>query len=428
MKCRIEVVAAMAATAALLATGLLAGPTAGTSTAASHVDSPRLILDPQMDGSDLYAFVCPDNTDLVCIVTNYAPIQQGPGVPFASDARYEVHVDQDGTGTADITYRWTFDRAQGEAQPYTLEELRPGRPSRTLVAGGTAPLSDSGVDQQRAAAVVALPGGGRTLAAKAADSFFSNSKIVGMALTGTPLIPTIDLIKVLNGNVNAMVLQLPKKALALNGDVARNPVVGLWATAGRKSLDGSKYPQMSRLGNPSVDIVTFFSMGEQFNTMAPTEDRSNARLTDFFRDPGGPRLIKLHNWFVKVPPAPREDMWQIYFTGIGKGNGPIQGDLNTHTLNQDVDASKIIAADELRLNLNIKPSVRPNRFGLVEDDRSGFPNGRRLGDDIHATLVRMLMGEPAGVGSPSLLVEQYDKVTGPTAPVTSTFPYIAQPH
>ncbi|MFI6322896.1 DUF4331 domain-containing protein [Nonomuraea sp. NPDC050556] len=412
----------------LVTSGLLAGPTTGMGTAASHVDAPRLILDPQMDGSDLYAFVCPEDAEMVCIVTDYAPAQQGSGTPFATDARYEVHVDQHGTGTADLTYRWTFGAPVGAAQPYKLEELRPGQKTKTLVANGTAPLARTGVGPVRAQAVAALPGGGRTLAAKAADSFFTNGKVVGMALTGNALIPNIDLIVALNGNVNAMVLMVPKKSLALGGDVARNPVVGIWATAGRKALDGDSYPQLSRMGNPATDVMTLFSMGEQYNRMKPTEDRGNARFTGFFTNPVAPRLIKAQNWGVKLPATPRADLWQVYMTGIGGNNGPIEGDLNAHTLNRDIDPARVIPCDELRINLGIAPSVRPNRFGLVEDDRQGFPNGRRIGDDIHGTTLRMLLGEPAGAGNPSVIVEQLDKVTRPAVDVSPTFPFLATPH
>ncbi|GAA1014236.1 hypothetical protein Aple_041610 [Acrocarpospora pleiomorpha] len=412
------------ATVGAMTWGVLAGPSTGTSTAASHVDAPRLVLDPQMDGSDLYAFVCPDSPDMVCFVTNYAPIQQFSGRGFATDARYEIHIDQRGTGTPDLTYRWTFGTQVGESQPYKLDEIRPGEPVKTLVSNGVVPLAATG--EGRPAAIVDLPGGGRTLAAKAADSFFSNAKMVGLAMTGSPVIPPIDLIKVLNGNVNAMVLQVPKATLALKGDVTRNPVIGIWATAARRGLDG-RYPQMSRMGNPALDVVTMFTMGETYNSMAPIEDRYNTRLTNFVLNPIGPRLIKASNWSVKVPPAPRRDLWQIFFTGVAKSTGPIRDDLNAHVLNKDVDPAAVIPSDQLRLNMSIPPSSHPNRFGLVEDDPQGYPNGRRLGDDAHATLVRMLMGEPAGPGSPSLIIAN-EKVTAPTAAVSPAFPYLAPPH
>ncbi|WP_214110962.1 DUF4331 domain-containing protein [Acrocarpospora catenulata] len=413
--------AAAAVSVGMISWGALAGPGTGTGTAASHVDAPRLILDPQMDGSDLYAHICPDNPDMVCFITNYTPTQQLSGMGFAADARYEIHVDQRGTGTPDITYRWTFSAPSGGRQPYQLEEIRPGQPARTLVSDGVAVLTADG----RPEAVEALPGGGQTIALKAADSFFSNAKTVGLALTGLPFAPPIDLIKVLDGNVNAMVLQVPKASLALGGDVARNPVIGIWATAARRGLTGT-YPQMSRMGNPALDVVTMFSMGETYNSLKPTDDAKNARLSGFILNPTGPKLIKASHWTVRVPPTPRRDLWQIFFTGVAKSTGPIQDDLNAHVLNKDVVPADVIPCDELRLNLSIPPTPNPNRFGLVEDDRAGYPNGRRLGDDAHATLVRMLMGEPAGVGSPSLITS-HELVTKPDVPVSATFPYLAAP-
>lgn len=407
----------------LPALALLVGPVSGTATAGSHFDSPQLVLDPQMDGSDLYAFVCPDNADMVCFVANYSPGFIGKTPPFATDARYEIAIDQRGTGAADLTYRWTFGKGDGQYQPYTLEEVRPSQPAKTLVKDGVAALAGG----SRATATVALPGGGRTMAGRAADSFYSSGSVVGLALTGTTLIPAIDLIKFLNGNVNTMVLQVPKSRLALKGDPARNPVIGVSATASRKSLAGDGYSQMSRLGNPAVDVLTFFLQGERINTQSSAALAADPVFNRAVSHPKAPSLIGLHNWSVKKPPVPRTDLWQVYLTGISATNGPIKDDLNAFSLNADADQKQVVPADELRLNMGIAPAKRPNRFGYIEDDRAGYPNGRRLIDDTHTIEVRMLMGEPAGPGNPSLVVEHADRVTGPIVPVSSTFPYVAAP-
>jgi hypothetical protein len=39
-------------------------------------------------------------------------------------------------------------------------------------------------------------------------------------------------------------------------------------------------------------------------------------------------------------------------------------------------------ADLLRLNVAIPPSGYPKRLGVLAGDFAGFPNGRRLGDDV----------------------------------------------
>lgn len=424
---------ACATAASALTAGFLAGPGSQISRAASHVDAPRLIADPQMDGSDLYAHTCPDDPASVCIVADYTPAQHGAGRPFADDARYEIHIDQNGDGVADLTYRWTFEQADArDSQHYTLEEITGTGKPRTLVLSGVAPLSRYGAAEARAAAVEHLPGGGRTMAFKAADPFFSNSNIVGLALTGTTLVPPIDLIQALNGNVNALALQIPKSHLALKGDPARNPVIGVSTTAGRRTmtLNGAPetYPQMSRMGNPSVDLVTFFSMGEQINSMSPSQIARNRSFANFINDPGAPKLIAGQHYGFEVPQAPRKDLWQIYLAGIARSTGPIQRDLNSPTLNRDADPKQIVPADELRLNMTTPPTKNPSRFGLLEDDPQGFPNGRRIGDDVQTTAVRMLMGEPATDGAPTLVMGQNDKVTGPKEPVTRQFPYLALPH
>lgn len=420
---------------AILAVGVLAGPSGGVGEASSHVDAPHLIADPQMDSSDMFAHLCPDDPSMVCFVTDYTPAQYGDGHAFAHDARYELHVDQRGTGTPDITYRWTFQPLKNKVeQSYTLEELRPGKPAKTLVADAPVALSRKGSKEERARATRSLPGGaGRTVAARAADPFFSNAKVVGMSLTGLGIIPPIDLIEALNGDVNALVLQVPVKDLALRGDVARNPVIGIWSTASRRTMSvkagaGNDYRQLARLGSPAVDVLTFFTMGDRLNTTRPSDDRADKPFVDFIRDPGGPKLISLLNFGVKAPPTPRLDLEQVYLSGIAKATGPIQDDLNAQVLNKDADPAAIIRADELRLNMAVPPARDPNRFGLLDGDPQGYPNGRRLGDDIHSIQLRMLLGEPAGVGARHVVDSQAKTITGPKEPVSGQFPYLPAPH
>ncbi|MBO2449638.1 DUF4331 domain-containing protein [Actinomadura barringtoniae] len=433
MKVLLTSTIACATAASALTAGLLAGPGIEISQASSHVDAPRLIADPQMDGSDLYAHTCPDDPASVCLIADYTPAQHGAGRPFADDARYEIHIDQNGDGAPDLTYRWTFEKPDArDAQHYTLEEIPKGAKPRTLITNAVAPLSRYGAAEARAAAVEHLPGGGRTLAFKAADPFFSNSNIVGLALTGTTLVPPIDLIQALNGNVNALALQIPKSHLALKGDPTRNPVIGVSTTAARRTMTLDKspetYPQMSRLGNPSVDVLTFFSMGEQINSMSASQIARDHAFAKFVTEPGAPKLIAGQHYGFEVPQTPRKDLWQTYLTGIAKSTGPIQRDLNSPTLNRDADPDQIVPADELRLNMTTPPTPSPNRFGLLENDPQGFPNGRRINDDIQTSLVRMLMGEPLTDGAPSLVMGQNNQVTGPKEPVTRQFPYLAVPH
>src|ERR1039458_1744233 len=78
----------------------------------SHREAPGIALDPVADSTDLYAFVSPDNPSTVTLIANYVPLQLPPAGPnfyeFGDDVLYEIHIDNDGDGTAEITYQFQF--------------------------------------------------------------------------------------------------------------------------------------------------------------------------------------------------------------------------------------------------------------------------------------------------------------------------------
>src|SRR5260370_40771799 len=78
----------------------------------SHREAPEISRDPAADSTDLYAFVSPDQPDTVTLIANYIPLQEPAGGPnfydFGNAGRYEIHVDNDGDGQPDVTYRFDF--------------------------------------------------------------------------------------------------------------------------------------------------------------------------------------------------------------------------------------------------------------------------------------------------------------------------------
>src|SRR5579862_3766063 len=78
----------------------------------SHREAPEISQDPVADSTDLYAFVSPDRPDTVTLIANYIPLQGPAGGPnfyeFGNDVLYEIHVDNDGDGRADVTYQFRF--------------------------------------------------------------------------------------------------------------------------------------------------------------------------------------------------------------------------------------------------------------------------------------------------------------------------------
>jgi hypothetical protein len=90
--------------------------------------------------------------------------------------------------------------------------------------------------------------------------------------------------------------------------------------------------------------------------------------------------------------------------------------------------------DLLRLNVAIPPSATPDRLGAIAGQLDGFPNGRRLGDDItdielrataegYGPILHSLLGLPDR--TPNDLIG--DGVDANDKPFLSAFPYVASP-
>ncbi|WP_218005696.1 DUF4331 domain-containing protein [Actinomadura hibisca] len=450
-----------AGTGLLAAAGMLAALGPGTSGASSHREAPLIAGDPQADNTDLYAFTSPDAPDSVSLVANWHPFQEpngGPNFyPFATDTRYNIKIDNDGDARADIVYRWTFrneDRRGNKTflynngpvrsltdptllfrQRYTLQEVtRKG--TRTLVKDAIAAPSNTGPASMpdygtlRRQAVRQVAGGGRAYAGQADDSFFLDLRVFDL-LYGANL-KEVGQDTLRGYNVNTLALQVPKKALALKGNAGRNPVVGIWSTTERKgAVLGSRvggYRQVSRLGNPLVnEVVSPAGLKGAFNRLDPAKDHTVKPLVDRVLKPEVPALIeKIYG--VKAPATPRRDLSQIFLTGISKkSGGPIQADLNSQLLNKDVNPRKFTPAEMLRLNMAVPVSRQPNRLGVLAGDLQGFPNGRRLGDDVLDIGLQALEGA-AQTGRLVPALANGDGVNGNESPFASTFPYVALPH
>ncbi|MGP3937475.1 DUF4331 domain-containing protein [Nonomuraea sp. KM88] len=434
---------------AMLTTTVLLGPSMRPGTATSHWDAPATTRDKQVDATDLYAFISPERQDTVTIVANYIPFQV-PNKPYQFDtgARYEVHIDNTGTGRAAVTYRWTFTtkglpvpslvrkHQAGPAdalveQSYTLTRLRDSK-WETLVRDGYVAPTDMGAlatpnyPELRRKAVRDLPGGGKVFTGTAADPFYSDNHAVNLLRFGLPFFPVKTGVPL---NVSSLALQIPKSELALGGDPAANPVIGVWTTASRRSSgvlgsESAGFKQVSRLGNPNFnEVIIPLKQRDRFNTLRPDGDESGGLVMPSTLDPDQAKVVAKQAK-VAAPPTPRKDLEEIYLTGLTtRGDGPINRDLNSHLLNRDV--SRIVKAEELRLNMSTPVAAEPDKYGLLKGDEQGYPNGRRLIDDVVTVNLRMLLGEPAGPGAPGLIAE--DNPAFLLKPISGSFPYLALP-
>ena len=275
---------------------------------------------------------------------------------------------------------------------------------------------------------------GKTYVGQADDPFFLDLRVFDL-LYGANLSEaghdTLD-----GYNVNVIALQVPKSDLALKGDATRNPVIGVWSTTDRRATTAysatgastsGKWVQVSRLGNPLVnEAVVPLKYKDAFNGIEPWQDHLVAPVVDKVKDPIVPRLIQAI-YGIQAPPTPRNDIVEIFLTGICKACGPIQADLNSQLLNKDVNPKYFVPAEELRLNTAVPPAAQPNRLGVLGGDLQGFPNGRRLGDDVIDIAVQALEGAAqSGKLVPALAAG--DGVDTNDVPFLTSFPYVALPH
>ena len=144
------------------------------------------------------------------------------------------------------------------------------------------------------------------------------------------------------------------------------------------------------------------------------------------KDPIVPRLVQ-SIYGIPAPATPRNDLVEIFLTGICKACGPIKADLNSQLLNADVDKNGFTASEELRLNLAVPPTANPNRLGVLGGDLQGFPNGRRLDDDVVDIELQALEGA-AQTGKIVPALAAGDGVSTPYRQPRATFPYVALPN
>jgi hypothetical protein len=455
----------------LASTGAVGMLAPGVSAASSHREAPLIAGDPKADNTDVYAFVSPDKPDTVTLVSNWIPFEEpngGPNFyPFATDAQYNIKIDNKGDGKPHIVYTWTFtdhvrdssgqflyntgvvnkltDPTLNFFQTYTLTETDDGGAPKTLVADGMAAPSNVGRASMpnyaslRQQAITQLPGGGQTLAGQTADPFFVDLRVFDLLFGGN--LKESGHNTLAGYNVNTIALQVPKSAIALGGNADRNPVVGIWSTTDRRSTNvvgggkdggssGGKdggFTQVSRLGNPLVnEVVVPLKFKDAFNGLAPELDHTIAPVVEKVQDPIVPHLIQ-SIYGIPAPAAPRDDLVEVFLTGVCKACGPIKADLNSQKLNKDVSASSFVPAEELRLNLSIPPSAAPNRLGVLAGDLQGFPNGRRLADDVTDIEIQALEGATrTGKIVPALAAG--DGVNVSQRPFGASFPYVALPN
>jgi len=203
-------------------------------------------------------------------------------------------------------------------------------------------------------------------------------------------------------NVTSLALELPIECLTAGSE----PVIGGWTTASLRQaailnpvpqsnksvgsvgpvshpigpdLRGGAWVQVSRLGAPLVnEVVIGLPDKDRFNASRPKDD---GQFADYVTNPSLP--ILLQTLFgaagVKAPAVyPRTDLVAAFLTGVSGLNQP----------------AHVKASEMLRLNTSIAatPAGSQSDLGVLGNDTAGFPNGRRLIDDVVDIELRVAMG------------------------------------
>jgi hypothetical protein len=410
----------VAGIAALAAVILLRAPSPQAGNASSHREAPLISEDPTADNTDLYAFRSPDSPEFLTVISNLIPAEDPAAGPnyyrFSQGARYLINLDRNGDGKADVTYAFRFKSADGPlflgntVQSYTVTRTI-GHSSRVIARGMTPPDNIGprtlkqfyGTSDYRALAaqrVTALNGGGRVFAGQRDDAFFAD---IGAIFDLVAIRKGFD-----NGGkdffagyaVHTLALQIPISQID-----TKSHVVGVWTSTERKAAYVRKHKlrrgwvQVSRLGNPLVnEVVIPTKLKDRWNRLTPATDR---KFSTYYENPILAAVIN-QLYGVGAPEHNRDDLVQVLLTGVPGLN-------NTGTTR----------ADELRINLSIPPKPRgtENRLGVLGNDLAGFPNGRRLTDDVVDIAERAVAGALKGNNVPlGDGVNVDDKATLPVFP------------
>jgi len=441
--------------AAVAASALMVGtlaPTGGN--ASSHREAPLTASDPQVDNTDVYAFRSPNDPSSVTLISNFIPFEEPAGGPnfyaFGQGVRYDIKVDNDHDAKADIIYRWKFkdhyrnedtflyntgpvtslkDKDLNFFQTYSLKRINVGGRTKVLVENkkvapsrvGEASMPDYAALRNQA--IKRFDGSRKVFAGQTEDPFFLDLRVFDL-LYGGDLSEVGD--DTLEGfNVNTLALKVPKKDLAMHRRPQKHNIIGVWSTASRRTqriqrsngeIDAKgRFVQVSRLGSPLVNEVAIpVGLKDKWNGSKPSGD---GQFLEYVNKPILPKVVEAVYGIEQPDSDPdkagiqRDDLISVFLTGVKGLNQP----------------RNVTPSEQLRLNMSTpvcNPPTCPeySRLGVIGGDSAGFPNGRRLRDDVVDIALQVFEGEL--LDNPNDLS---DGVDTNDAPRGKGFPYVGLP-
>jgi hypothetical protein len=446
----------------------------------SHREAPAISKDPVADNTDTYAFVSPDDPSTVTIISNYLPLEAPFGGPnffeFGDDVQYYIHVDNNGDGLAEVIYVFNFETtvsnpntflyntgtissitssSWNRKQFYSVKriETRTGK-SQVLGTGlpcppcNIGPLSTPSYSSLASEAINSLPGGRTVFAGQRLEGFYVDLGAIfdlgdlrpfeNLHIGSLAAAPGVNATN--EFSVHTIALKVPISDLTAGGAVPTNAmspqaVIGVWASASRRAATVREHGngvvaelggwvQVSRLGNPLFnEVIVPMGKKDLWNSLPPVED---ARFASYVEQPELASLLPV--LYPGVFPnlaaykTARADLVAILLTGLPSGIVP---GFQNYTGK--------VKADVLRLNVAIPPNTSsPSALGILGGDLAGFPNGRRVFDDVVSIELRAIAGLTIPLVDPSYTPDAAaslvtDGLTDADTTYLTQFPYLGTP-
>ena len=458
----------------------------------SHREAPEISKDPVADNTDVYAFVSPDRPDTVTLIANFIPFQAPSGGPnfyeFGDDVLYEIHIANAGHARADVSYQFRFTTKiiNPDTFLYNTGPIRSitdtanwNRPqyysvtrverqdhdgdddaddhhyrSTVLASGLTVPPVNVGVrstpnyastftERRHPRARPRPPGvrwpAGRSVLRRHRQHLRPRH---AAAVRGRPPDPVGGG----GGRERPAGFQRAQHrdpgSDSRRGPARADPARRARRRFGDRGVGLGQSPQVQGVRRPARQVGQLRPVRaglpagqsavqrghradggkDQWNALAPYQDK---RFAKYVLAPELQRLLPV--LYPGVFPnlaaytKPRNDLQAILLTGIPKGVVP--GFQNN---------TGPVLSDLLRLNLAVPPSKNPNPIGLIAGDPAGFPNGRRLADNVVAIELRAVAGATIPLVDPSFTPDAAasvltDGTSNTNSPYLTAFPYLGTP-
>ena len=410
--------------------------------ASSHREAPFITQMPKVDGTDVYLFRSyePNRASYVTLIANYIPGQapsDGPNYYMLDPAAlYEIKVDNNGDSVEDLTYQFKFTNINKDAkiggvsiplivsgagisnindakanvrETYSINLIRgevTDMATKTPVkqAGSASTVFDKPLDNIGAKSIpnysnyarkhiypISIPGcsaTGKVFVGQRKESFVVNLEEVADLINLNPLgAETGEKNFLRDKNVTSIAMEIPTACLLAGNE----KVIGAWTTAKMpqtrilnedpanlsSSVNGRLFTQVSRLGMPLVnEFIIGLKDKDRFNKSKPKNDVRD--FSSYVLKPTLPLLIQ-GLFGVPAPTFARTDLLAVFATGLKGLNQP----------------ANVKPGEMTRLNTAITPTPLANQdpLGVLNlTDLAGFPNGRRLVDDVVDIELRVAEG------------------------------------